>query len=549
MKILAVNLALSEELKARGYEVLNLKPRPGIFFISRAPEVLEFNPDLIIQQETLGQRILLGGLEELDCPRIFWSIDTHLNFFWHKIYCRNFDLVLTTQKSWTEKFIKAGCRNAKWLPWFGRERSWTPWDKRDVNIAFVGRLTRHRVIRSWMAEFLKQNYEIDFVEGLSFNQMLNLYSRTRFVPNESIAGEINFRVFEACSCGSLVLNQQLSEDISEIYEPGRDIVLFDNVLELKHSLDFYVRNPEIARKIAFNGWNVTKNRHLPAHRVEDMIKLFPGGESRKRSFKFYQKNLYLSVLELWECKRFALPKKNILEKIYSLPVDEEVLSAFIRVHRGDTERLLGLVIPVLQQNQYDHDLQLNLTCSAACLDIKRFDLAGQFWKRHLLSQGKAYCPPDSPLQLYLFWAKVLIREGIRFRPGFLFDPELHLPQSALECLVMASLIEPENKDILLNIKRIVQGRAGLESLVLKILSRQSLEDNRNWRLNLELALFNLRSFRFREGLEELFLGEENARLSGETDLFMDMLAARDGKGYLRGYLCRGSPQESDLLTE
>ncbi|MFO7726931.1 MAG: glycosyltransferase [Desulfonatronovibrio sp.] len=538
MKILAVNLALSDQLRARGHEVLDLKPEPGIFLIYRDAGVLEFRPDLIIQQETLGPRILLAGLERMACPKIFWSIDTHLNFFWHKIYGRNFDLVLTTQKSWTQKFKDAGCRDSRWLPWFGREKGWTPWDKREVNVGFVGRITEHRRIRGWMAEFLKDTYQTDIVQGLNFARMLNLYSKTRFVPNESIAGEINFRIFEASSCGCLVLNQKLAEDISDLYEPGREIVIFEHVLELKDKLDFYIKNPDMARKIAFNGWNTTRNRHLSRHRVADLIEYFPAQENKKMDSAAFRKNLYLTVLELWECGRFKSSKKKILEMLFSLPVDQEVLAAIIRVHKSDFQRLPGYVIPILQQKQYDHDLFVNLNCSTACLSIERFDLARQFWKRQVLSQGKLYSPVDSPLQLYLFWAKELTRKGFRLRPGFLFDPELHLPQSGVECLIKASLTDPDNQEILLDIKRTVQGMPGLESMVLKIISGQSLRDHANWRWNLELAFFNLRSFRLRAGLEELFLGVENAGISGETGLFMDMLAARDDKGYLRNYLKR-----------
>ncbi|MFP4083680.1 MAG: glycosyltransferase family protein [Desulfonatronovibrio sp.] len=540
MNILAINLALSDQLRAKGHQVLDLRPEPGIFLVHRDPRVAEFRPELVIQQETLGPRILLAGLERLECPSIFWSIDTHLNFFWHKIYGRNFDLVLTTQKSWTQKFKDAGCRDSRWLPWFGREKAWTAWDKRDVNIAFVGRITEHRKIRAWMAEFLKDTYQIHLAQGLSFGRMLDLYSRTRFVPNESIAGEINFRIFEASSCGCMVLNQKLMEDITDLYEPGREVVMFEHVLELKDKLDFYIKNPAIARKIAFNGWDKTRSRHLPGHRAMDLINCFPAQENKKKDSTDFRKNLYLTVLELWECGRFKLSRKKILEMLFSLPIDQEVLAAIIRVHKGDSKRLPGYIIPILQQKQYDHDLFVNQTCSVACLGIGRLDLALQFWKRQLLSQGKVYYPADSPLQLYLFWAKELTRKGFRLRPGFLFDPDLHLPRSGLECLIMASLIEPENQEILLDIKRTVQGQAGLESMVLKIISRQSLRDHANWRWNLELAFFNLRSFRLRAGLEELFLGAENARKSGETGLFMDMLAARDDKGYLRACL---SPDE------
>lgn len=541
MKVAAVNLSLSEQFKDMGHDVLELKPSPGIFVISDDPAVRAFNPDILIQQETLGPRVLLAGMETLKCPGVYWSIDTHLNFFWHRLYARNFDLVLTTQKSWTEKFEKSGSKNSKWLPWFGRERPWIPWDQRDKDISFVGRITEYREVRSWMAEFLRDYYQVIISDHLSFEQMLDLYSRTRIVPNESIAGEVNFRIFEASSCGALVLNQKLTEGISELYEPDREIILFEHVLELKEKLDFYRHNPGSARRIAFNGWDITRKKHLPRQRALEMASFFPM-ERVKRNSAAMHKNLFLSVFELWECQRLKMSEKQIRDMILSLPIDEEVLTVIIRLHKNNSQKMTDFLIPILQQKQYENDLMVNMTCSVAALDIGRLDLACQFWKRYLLSRDRVFCPADSALQLYLLWAKELIRKGQGLRQGFMFDHKQHLPQSGMECLVMASLIEPDSKEILLNIKRLVQRQPGLESLVLRIVSRQSLKERNNWRWNLELALYHLKSFRIRAGLEELLLGEENAWKNNETGIFMDMLAARDVKGYLRNYLGRAGPR-------
>ncbi len=526
MKILAVNLSLSAQLKTLGHEVLELRPPPGIYSISTDPQVAAFNPDMLIQQETLGSRILLAGIENLNCPKIFWSIDTHLNFFWHRLYGRNFDLVFTTQQSWTKHFISHGCSRSHWLPWFGKKRPWTPWSIRSHDISFVGRITEHRRVRGWMAEFLKNNYQATITEGLSFSEMLALYSSTRLVPNESISGEINFRIFEAASCGALVLSQSLMEELSTLYVPDQDVILFEHVLELKEKIDYYLGSPEKAKKVAFSGWNATQNRHLPEHRALEMQSHLLNATSIGTGHAF-RTNLFLAIFELWECGRLPLQKEAIQKMMFSVPLDEEVLCAIIRLHSLEPEKILDLIIPILHQKQYDHDLMVNLNCSTAALKAERFDLALQFWKRCLLSQGRPPMVPDSPLQLYLFWSKELTRQGRRFRHGFMFDHNIHLPQSGLECLVSASRIEPQNKEILLNMKRLVQGQYGLESMVLSIVSLESLKERHNWRWNLELALYHLRCFRLREGLEELLLGEENARKSGEYELFINLLSARN----------------------
>ncbi|MFW5730385.1 MAG: glycosyltransferase family protein [Desulfonatronovibrionaceae bacterium] len=536
MNILAVNLALAEQLKSLGYNVLELKPRGGICRLGNQPGVREFQPDLIIQQETLGPRVLLDGLENFACPAVYWSIDTHLNFFWQRFYIRNFDLVLTSQKSWVKRFHHLCSTSSAWLPWFGRNRSWTPWNKRDVEVSFVGRITEHRAVRARMADFLQKEYAADIRENMSFVRMLDHYSRTRFVPNESIAGEINFRMFEAACCGALVLNQKLMEDIQDLYEPGREIVVFEHVLELKDWLDYLRKKPEAARQMAFRAWNRTRQKHLPGHRARSMMAAAEDHFAAPK--KDPDKNLWLAVFELWDSGRMNLSLERIRQKLYSLPLDEEILTAIVRAEHRGGGRLLDLLIPVLQRRQYDHDCLVNLTCSAAALAKDRGDLAAQFCKRQALQHCARTGPLDKPLQVYLFWAKELTRKGWKFRPGFMFHPGQHLPQSGLECLLMASMLEPEDKDILIRIKRIVQGQSGLESMVLKIISYASLKERHNWRWNLELGFFHLKSFGLHQGLEEFYLGLENAEKAGELDLFLDMVAKRDKKGYISGILSR-----------
>ncbi|WP_028575633.1 glycosyltransferase [Desulfonatronovibrio hydrogenovorans] len=531
MRIIAVNLSLSGQLKAKGHEVLELKPEPGILSLPEHPKAREFEPDLVIQQETLGPRVLLAGLDLFSCPKIYWSIDTHLNFFWQKIYGRYFDLVLTTQKSWKKRFREHSIE-AQWLPWFGCDREWVPWNKREHDVSFVGRITRYREVRKWMADFLQEYYQARVVKSLPFKQMLDLYASSRCVPNESIAGEVNFRIFEATSCGALVFSQRLMEEMEDIYLPDQEVVVFENVLELKEKMDYYLANPEMARKIAFRGWNAARSRHLPEHRAAELEGLFSiiQGKSKKKSRGL--KDLYLALFELWECSRFSMKKEQIREMLFSLPVDEEVLAAIVRFHNFEPNSLTGLLIPILEKNQFDYDLQVNLVCSTSAMGIKRFDLAIQFWRRYFLCRRQPVSTPDSPLQLYLFWAKELARKGLRFRQGFMFDPDIHLPGSALECLLTASKLSPENRDVLSGIKRLIQGQMGLESVVLRILSHESLHDRTNWRTSLNLGIFHLRSFRLQAGLEELYLAWKYAGRDKESELFLSLLTARDPGGYL-----------------
>jgi len=61
----------------------------------------ENNIDVVLQIETLGPRDLIFDIAEVNCLKIFWAIDIHLNYYWHKDYFENFDIILSTQKNFS----------------------------------------------------------------------------------------------------------------------------------------------------------------------------------------------------------------------------------------------------------------------------------------------------------------------------------------------------------------------------------------------------------------------------------------------------------------
>ena len=99
MNILLVDCDFGE-LPGHTVRKANLGDTGGIVpvqWLLNAPEADggNFRPDVIIQMEYLGRRVFLSGMSELDCPKIFWAVDSHLNLFWQRWYGRLFDVVLT----------------------------------------------------------------------------------------------------------------------------------------------------------------------------------------------------------------------------------------------------------------------------------------------------------------------------------------------------------------------------------------------------------------------------------------------------------------------
>ena len=182
MRILLIHSPFAESLRAMGHEVLVLWPEAGLADLPVLVAESGFTPDLILQREHMGNRAFLRGLEQFDCPKLFWSIDTHLNAFWQRWYGRLFDLVLTTQPAWVAPLKGMGLPGVALLPWFGRKRPFTPFAKRPRPLAFAGRITDARPRRARLLEFLGKRFPTDHRDDLDFDAMMNFYGEARLVP-------------------------------------------------------------------------------------------------------------------------------------------------------------------------------------------------------------------------------------------------------------------------------------------------------------------------------------------------------------------------------
>ena len=91
-----------------GVSVTRLAPPAGEIALAGLLACLDRPPDCVIQQEHLGKRLILTGLDTAPCPTIFWARDPHLNFFWQRHYARLFSAVAVTQPHLVPAFRAAG---------------------------------------------------------------------------------------------------------------------------------------------------------------------------------------------------------------------------------------------------------------------------------------------------------------------------------------------------------------------------------------------------------------------------------------------------------
>ncbi|GEM_PF-445683 len=266
---------LCDAFGALGCEVLNLMPRgEGVLHLPTELAAQGFAPDLVLQLECLGSRLLVSGLHELDCPRLFWALDPHLNAFWQAAYARLFDLTLSTQGRSLTDLHALGAR-ALHLPWYAPDKPFTPHAQRRHDVGFVGRLGQGRPVRTWLVEFLRAALPGRFEtrEGLDTPDMLAFYQATRLAPNESICGEVNFRLFEAAGCGCVVLAQDLGPEQAGLFQPGRELMVCSEALELAETAQLLLARPRLAEALGRAAWERAQADHLPLNRARSILAL------------------------------------------------------------------------------------------------------------------------------------------------------------------------------------------------------------------------------------------------------------------------------------
>ncbi len=534
MRICSVDCSLDTAFRELGHEVLSLRPGPGFFDLDTALSEQGFAPDLVVQQERLGPRTLLQGLEAISCPRVFWSIDTHLNSFWQLPYGRLFDLVLTTQQSWVSRLHSLGLPRVAWLPWFGFDHAWTPWSRRRFKTSFVGRVTSHRPVRQAFTAFLSQEFGTPIHQELPFKDMVAVYADTLLAPNESILGEVNFRTFEAASCGCVVVCQRLGQDLEPLFEQGREILVYDHALELKQILSQALSMPERMRRIGAAARDRIHREHLPSHRAERLLDLAAGCPAGGGAGTRGRAGLPLTRFELLQAGRLNLQGERLLADLtHHLPAPEVLAAAIaltLRLRGSDETKTL--LVRILAGKESQKEWRVNLAGSMAALQLGSFDLARQFWYRQARSQKSKHPPVADPLEIYLAWSRELVRLDRTLRPGFVFDPKIHIPAAAFECLLSAHVKWPESLRVQRQMNGLLATVRGTEQLRMGLLSSLTMRAPDNWRDGLELAMVNLRIFRIRQGLEEALAAHDAACSKGEEQRFYRLLSGMDPSGTL-----------------
>ncbi|WP_352429222.1 glycosyltransferase [Thermoflexus sp.] len=277
----AAGYHLERALRALGHTVtyvgLPAGPRPGYDQTVPVPEIvaaLPQPPDLYLWIDPAG-RYFPPGIEDLPIPTACYLIDVHLGR-WREAAARFFDAVFIAQKDHLDRFRRAvGHDQVYWLPLAAaldvhRDHGLP----RIYEVGFVGNIARaHR--RTPRARRLKQIaarfHTNDFYRPYTPEEVGRVYSQSRIVFNCSIAGDVTMRIFEGAACGALVLTDAVANGLEELFEIGKEIVVYRDDADLMEKIAYYLRHDAEREAIARAGQRRVLAEHTYLHRAARLI--------------------------------------------------------------------------------------------------------------------------------------------------------------------------------------------------------------------------------------------------------------------------------------
>ena len=293
---------LVDELRGLGHQVLTAgwvnaafdipfsAPTPVGTILDRLPGDFHLNR-IVYYDDSNPPRLL--SLDSLPCPSIFYSVDTHHHCEWHTQFAYAFDAILLAQKDYLKDFKKSD-NSAEWFPLWasGMESSeaegHNPTEDRSIGISFRGNLNsklhpkRHSFFKNLSS---LEGIDIDYASG----PWQETYKKSKIVLNQTVGKDLNCRIFEAMSCGALLLTPANSGGLLDLFEDGMDLVTFDSndTDDLARKLRHYLSNNQERAKIADSGRAKVLGQHCAHARALQLEKLLLGIEKQDKPNKYF----------------------------------------------------------------------------------------------------------------------------------------------------------------------------------------------------------------------------------------------------------------------
>ncbi len=215
------------------------------------------------------------GLEDCPVPTACYLIDVHLGH-WREQAARFFDAVFIAQRDYVDRFRQVvGHDQVYWLPLAAAPDVHRQLDRpRVYEVGFVGNVAvaHQKTARVRRLQLIAQHFKAnDLYRSYTPAEVGDIYSQAKIVFNISIAGDVTMRLFEGTACGALVLTDSIANGLDQLFEIGKEIVVYQDDADLLDKIAYYLAHGDERERIARAGQQRTVQQHLYTHRVQRIL--------------------------------------------------------------------------------------------------------------------------------------------------------------------------------------------------------------------------------------------------------------------------------------
>ena len=268
-----------------------------------------FEPDVIVVFDD-SNPLEFSGLDEVAVPIFYYSVDVHHHVDRHRELLPLVDDMWVAMSDYADRLQIDG-KPAQTMPLWA-SRFYEPAPERTYGATFVGtmnpKLNLERVV---FFEQLKRKAPVEVLTG----EYTSIFSRSTVVINQTVKGDLNFRVFEAMLSGALLITEKTGNGLLDLFTDGTHLVTYarGDADDAAEKIAYYVAHPDEALAIGSRGRAEILAKHLPVHRAECLIGHLK--QLQKRSSPNRSLASMFNLACLAKAKRTSPPNLGYLEAL------------------------------------------------------------------------------------------------------------------------------------------------------------------------------------------------------------------------------------------
>lgn len=232
-------------------------------------KVAGFIPELFLYIEPFG--LIPRGMEDAPCATACILCDTHMDLGVRLKQSIFFDYVFLYHRNYINKFTYHPSGNVIWLPYACDSDFFKPLKvSRDIDLAFIGQphpwSDRVAILKKLQERYIMNNQRFYF-----HNEIPEIYSRAKIVLNLPLSDDLNFRTFEAMSCGALLLTARVNNGQEILFREEEHYIAFSSETELYEKIDYYLKHDKEREAIAAKGYAEILRSNTLKHRINMLV--------------------------------------------------------------------------------------------------------------------------------------------------------------------------------------------------------------------------------------------------------------------------------------